>query len=344
MSENATSAESKKNQPGWYKEISKYAQPDLKKSIWQLINTFVPYFALWISMVYLVQRGTSYWIILGLATVTALLHVRIFIFFHDACHGSFFASRRANKILGYVAGIVTFTPFEEWRRLHNIHHATSGDLDRRGVGDIWTMTVEEYRASSKIKRIAYRVFRNPLVMFGLGPVILFLVSMRIPSKESKKEERRSVIITNIALILIVLGLGFSIGFSVYFKILIPVTFIAGAAGIWLFYVQHQFEDSYWSKNADWDMIKSALKGSSYYKLPKILQWFTGNIGLHHIHHLRPRIPNYYLQSCNDNIPAFSEIKPLTISTSLKSLWLDLWDENKEKLVSFRSLRTDTNLC
>jgi omega-6 fatty acid desaturase (delta-12 desaturase) len=263
--------------------------------------------------------------------------VRVFILFHDCCHGSFFASRRANTILGYVSGILTFTPYEDWRYAHNIHHATAGDLDRRGIGEIRTMTIAEYLAAPMQRRLAYRIYRNPFVLFGPGAALLFLFFQRFTTKGAGKRERRSVILTNVALLAIIAAASATIGLQTYLLIQLPIILIAGSLGLWLFYIQHQFESVYWARNETWDPLKVALEGSSYFKLPKILQWFSGNIGLHHIHHVRPSIPNYNLQQCYDDMPAFQAVVPLTILTSLKSLRLSLYDEKQKKLISFRSL-------
>jgi omega-6 fatty acid desaturase (delta-12 desaturase) len=301
------------------------------------VNTFVPYIALWALMVYFIRAGFSYWLTLPLIVLAAALQVRIFIFFHDCGHGSFFASPRANTIVGYVTGILTFTPYHDWRRAHAKHHATAGDLDRRGWGDVWTMTVEEYLAAPRVKRLAYRLFRNPLLMFGLGPALIFLVTQRFPHKGAKKREINSVIITDLAILAIVIVASLTIGLRTYLLIQLPILLIAGVFGLWLFYVQHQYEGVYWARHEVWDPIKAALQGSSYYRLPKVFQWFSGNIGLHHIHHLRPRIPNYSLQRCHDAIPAMQEVQPLGFLESLKSLRMNLYDEKQKRLVSFRSL-------
>jgi len=324
--------------PDWYQATSKFGRSSPRKAIWQLLNTFVPYIALWALMVYLVQQGYSYWMILVFTVAAALLLLRIFIFFHDCCHGSFFASHRANRVLGYVSGILTFTPFEKWQHSHAGHHTTAGDLDRRGTGDVWTLTVEEYLAAPRLKRLVYRLFRNPFVMFGLGPAALFLISHRFFGKGDGKRERYSVILTNIAILMIFLSAGLTIGFRTYLLIQLPLFLIAGLLGIWLFYVQHQFEGVYWARHDAWDPMRAALEGSSYYRLPGVLQWFSGNIGLHHIHHVRPRIPNYNLQQCYNNIPALQAVKPLTIRGSLKSAGMKMWDEKQQKMVSFRSLK------
>lgn len=333
------SNDTKVARPAWLKTTRKYEQTDLRKAIWQLTNTFLPYLALWYVMIRTVQLDYPYWMTLALAVLAAALLARIFIFFHDCGHGSFFASRRARTILGYITGVLTFTPYQDWAHNHRIHHATAGDLDRRDVGDVWTMTVEEYRAAPRTRRIFYRLVRNPIFMLGIGPIWVFLISQRFPHKNAKRRERRSVLITNLALLAILILASVTIGPWVYLLVQLPVILIVAAAGIWLFYVQHQFDGVYWARHEEWDPIRASLEGSSYYKLPKVLQWFTGNIGLHHIHHIRPRIPNYNLQRCYDETPEFQAVKPITLRTSLRSLWFNLYDEQSGKLVSFRALKT-----
>jgi omega-6 fatty acid desaturase (delta-12 desaturase) len=323
--------------PAWFQTTAKYGHADLRKSLWQLVDTFLPYGLLWALMFYTVRQRYPYWVTLALAVVAGGIQVRVFILFHDCCHGSFFASRRANTILGYISGILTFTPYEDWRYAHNIHHATAGDLDRRGIGDIRTMTTAEYLAAPRRRRLAYRIYRNPFVLFGPGAALLFLCFQRFTTKGAGKRERRSVFLTNAALLVIVGAASLTIGLQTYLMIQLPIILIAGSLGLWLFYIQHQFESVYWAHNESWDPIKVALEGSSYFKLPKILQWFSGNIGLHHIHHVRPSIPNYHLQKCYDDMPAFQAVVPLTILTSVKSLRLSLYDEEQKKLISFRSL-------
>jgi len=326
-------------EPKWYKALSTYEQPNRRKAVWQLFNTFGPYIALWALMVYLVRQGYSYWITLAFAAVAAVLFTRIYIFFHDCCHRSFFASPRANRILGYIAGILTCTPYEDWRRAHAGHHATAGDLDRRGVGDVWMMTVAEYLAAPPWKRFAYRFLRNPVVMLGLVPAGLSLILHRFPHRGAGKRERQSVIVTNLAILAMIGLASVTIGVGTYLSIQLPITLMAGTVGVWLFYVQHQYEGVYWARHQDWDPMKAALEGSSYYRLPKVLQWCTGNIGLHHIHHARPSIPNYNLQQCCDDIPVLRAVEPMTFRKSLKSLRMNLWDEQAQKLVSFRSMKT-----
>jgi len=339
MRADSGAAKGQVSESDWHRALSKYEQPNLRRAVWQLLDTVVPYLTLWVLMVLTVHHGFPYWITLALAVVAAGLLVRIFIFFHDCCHGSFFPSRRANRILGYVSGILTFTPYEDWRRAHAGHHATSGDLDRRGTGDVWTLTVREYLAAPKLKRLAYRLVRNRFVMFGLAPACLSLILQRIPHRMAGKRECYSVIFTDLAIAAIIGVASVTIGVRTYLMIQLPIMLIAGTIGVWLFYVQHHYEGVYWARHQDWDPMRAALEGSSYYKLPGMLQWVTGNIGLHHIHHLRPRIPNYNLQQCYDDMPVMQAVEPLTIRRSLKSLRMNLWDEKEHKLVSFRSMRT-----
>ena len=325
-------------EPAWYPALVRYGKPDLRKATWQLLDTLVPYLALWVLMIRVVQQGFSYWITLALAVVAGAFLVRVFILFHDCCHGSFFASRRANRILGYVSGILAFTPYEDWRRTHAGHHATAGDLDRRGIGDVWTLTVDEYLAAPRLKQLAYRFFRHPVVTFGLGPAVMFLIVQRFPQKGARRQERFGVILTDLAILAIIAVASLTIGLRTYLLIQLPIVLVAASTGVWLFYVQHQFAGVYWARHKDWDPVRAALEGSSYYRLPKLLRWFTGNIGLHHIHHARPRIPNYNLQQCYDDIPALQAIQPLTLRKSFRSLWMNLWDEAQQELVSFRSTK------
>ena len=322
-----------------YQVLAEYEKPVLRKAVWQLLNTLIPYAVLWCLMVYTVLQDYSYWITLGLSVMAVPFMVRTFIMFHDCGHGSFFASHRANRILGYISGILTMTPYEDWQRAHAGHHATSGDLDRRGEGDIWTMTVEEYRAAPWYTRLGYRMYRNPFVMLVLGPITFTVFLQRLWHPGARKRERFSVIVTNISLLALVILASLTIGFLTLIKIQLPITLMGGAIGVWLFYVQHQYESTDWTTHEEWDTIRMALEGSSYYKLPKVLQWCTGNIGLHHIHHVRPRIPNYNLQKACDEIPLLRDKEPLTFWRSLKSLRMNLWDKKRNRLVSFGVLKT-----
>lgn len=318
----------------WKKLLAPYHRSVAWKGLWQLTNTLVPYAALW----YLMYRSlaVSVWLTLPLALLAGGFLVRIFIIFHDCTHGSFFNSRRANELVGCVMGLFCFTPYYRWRREHSAHHASAGDLDRRGTGDVWTMTVQEYLEASRWKRCAYRLARNPFILFVIAPLMLFLVLERIPTAKDGPRERLSVHGTNAALVLMVAGLSWVFGWKAYLVLQLAAVMVAGSAGVWLFYVQHQFEGVYWERGQDWDYEKAALHGSSYYKLPRVLQWFSGNIGFHHIHHLSPRIPNYHLENCQRSEPLFQTVKPVTLLASLKSFNFRLWDERRRKMVGYPS--------
>ena len=321
----------------WRAAVAPFQKADTRRSVWQLINSAVPYAILLILMYF--SLAVSYWLTLALAVFASGFMVRLFIIFHDAGHGSFFNSQRANDVTGIITGIVTFTPYYAWRHSHAIHHATSGDLDRRGVGDVWTMTVAEYVAAPRLKRAVYRFFRFPLVTIGLGPLFMFLISHRLYDVSTTgAREKHSVVYTNLALLLIVVVAALTIGLDKYILIQLPIVWIGGAAGVWMFYVQHQFEGMVWERHDKWNYVEAALEGSSFYKLPKVLQWFTGNIGFHHIHHLSPRIPNYYLEQCHKSDPLFQAVNPLTLRSSLKSLSLRLWDEQQQRLVGFGGIK------
>lgn len=320
----------------WKAIVLKYQKPSTARAIWQIIDTLIPIAALW----YLMYRclSVSWWLLVPLAMLTGAFLVRVFIIFHDCGHGSFFKSRPANDIVGFIAGVLTFTPYYHWRWEHAIHHSTVGDLDRRGVGDVWTLTVQEYLESSRWRKFAYRLARNPVVLFVIAPLYLFLISQRIPASNANPRERQSVYLMNLALLGMAIGLSCIFGLKAYLLIQLIALMTAGSAGVWLFYVQHQFEGVYWERGEDWSFVKSALQGSSFYKLPRVLQWFSGNIGFHHIHHLSPRIPNYNLEKCHKADPLFQEVKPVTLFGSLKSFTFRLWDEERRRLVSFRHLK------
>jgi acyl-lipid omega-6 desaturase (Delta-12 desaturase) len=324
------------DRPFWREDLAPYAQPNLRRSLIDLLTSVVPYLALSYAM-YL-ALGVSYLLVLAIAIPAAGFLVRTFILFHDCSHGSFLPSKRANAWLGVVLGLMVYSPFLRWRHDHAIHHATSGDLDRRGGGDIRTLTVAEYQALSPRSRLAYRIFRHPLVMFGIGPIVALLVGPRIVARDARPRMRRSVIGTNIALALLIAALCWLMGWSSFLLVQAPTIMLAGSAGIWLFYVQHQFEDAYWQTTDGWSYADAALRGSSYLKLPKILQFFSGNIGLHHVHHLNARIPNYNLQRAHDENPIFHEVPTLTLRDGLRSVRLKLWDEERRGMVSFAQAR------
>lgn len=319
----------------WKKAIAPYQQPNLRRSLWQLANTLIPYTLLWVMMVWAVR--VSYWLTIPLIILAAGFMVRAFIIFHDCGHGSFFASRRANEIIGFITGLVVLTPYFSWRHGHALHHASSGDLDRRGPGDIWMMTVNEYRAASPWQRFGYRLYRTPVILFLIGPALLFLLFQRFPNKYDRAKERRSVYLTDLAILLQAILISLLIGFKAYIILQTAVMALAATAGVWLFYVQHQYEGVYWQPHEKWDYAIAAVTGSSFYKLPRILQWFTGNIGYHHIHHLSPRIPNYNLEACHEDNPDL-QVKPLTFRESLHCLRYRLWDEANARLINFREFR------
>jgi omega-6 fatty acid desaturase (delta-12 desaturase) len=329
-----------KNKPDtskWKEIVARYQKPSIGKGVWQIINTLVPYVALWCLM-YL-SVSVSWWLTIPLAALAGAFLVRMFIISHDCGHGSFFKSKVANHILGAVTGVLTFTPFYHWRWEHSIHHSSSGDLDRRGTGDVWTLTVQEYLESSRWRRFSYRLARNPIVLFIIAPLVLFVVLQRFPKLRAPTKERYSVYWTNLAIGSIAAGLILLFGLKAYLIIQLTVLMVAGSAGVWLFYVQHQFEGVYWERAGEWDYATAALKGSSFYKLPRVLQWFSGNIGFHHIHHLSPRIPNYHLEKCHRAEPLFQAVKPVTLFSSMKSFTFRLWDERRRKLVGYSHLRT-----
>ena len=323
--------------PEWYKETAKYASFDVGIAIRQLLTTLIPYFFLLAIMVGMVRRGYPYSMVLALAAVAAALFVRIFIFFHDCTHGSFLPSPRWNTRVGFFCGVLTFTAFYDWRRSHAGHHITVGDLDRRGIGDITTLTVAEYLASTPWQRLCYRLYRSPVVMFGIGPAYYFLLRNRWPSKGAHKQDIHSVVITNLAILAMAGTASWALGFKTYIMVQLPVLLLAATFGVWLFYIQHQFEGVYWERHENWNPWTAALEGASYYKLPAVLQWLSGNIGFHHVHHARPGIPNYHLQQCYDETPELKRVHPVTVRDSLRSYRLNLWDEERRRLVSFGSL-------
>lgn len=320
----------------WKGSVLKYQEPSLWRAIWQVTNTLGLYMVLW----YLAYRSlaVSYWLTVPIAILAGGVLVRVFIIFHDCGHGSFFKSRLANDIFGFITGLLTFTPYYHWRWEHAIHHASAGNLDKRGTGDIWTLTVQEYIESSRWRRFAYRLARNPVVLFLIAPLFLFVVHQRFPTRGANARERHSVHLMNLAIVALAAALCLAFGFKAYLLIQLIAIAVAGSAGVWMFYVQHQFEDVQWERAEEWDFTAAALEGSSFYKLPRVLQWFTGNIGFHHIHHLSSRIPNYNLERCHRELKEAQDVKPITFLPSLKSLFLHLWDEESKRLVGFREMR------
>jgi omega-6 fatty acid desaturase (delta-12 desaturase) len=321
---------------GWQVAVRKYQRPRLRASLWQIANSYGGLILVVGAMV--ATLGIGAWFTLLLAIPAAGFLVRIFIIQHDCGHGSFFRSRRANDAVGIVSGILTMTPYQYWRKTHAIHHAHHAELEERGIGDVWTLTVDEYLEAPRWKRVVYRVFRNPIFLFVLAPAFNFVVAQRIRGGIQatwNTGERASVWWTNLALAgLLAAGMA-TIGLGSTLLITLPIIGIAASVGTWLFYVQHQFERTYWEHTPEWDYTLAALHGSSYYRLPRVLQWFTGNIGFHHIHHLSPRIPNYDLERVHEENPMFQRVVQLTLASSLRTMVLTLWDENERRLVSFR---------
>ncbi len=316
--------------------VRKYARPELGRALLDLATSVVPFLGLWVAMYFALD--VSYLIVLALSIPAAGFLVRTFIVFHDCTHGSFLPSRRWTGIVGRFTGLLVFAPFRAWQRDHAVHHATAGDLDRRGQGDVPTLTVAEYRAMPWIARTGYRLFRNPAVMFTIGPVFAMMIKPRIVARDARSRLRNSVYLTNVALVATLTGLGFWLGFGKFWLVEGPSALLAGMAGVWLFYVQHQFEDVYWENSAEWSYDDAALRGSSYLRLPKVLQFFTGNIGLHHVHHLSAAIPNYKLQAAHDGVPVFQSVPVLTFWDGIKTTRLKLWDEQAGRLVGWREVR------
>jgi len=319
----------------WQALVAPYTTPEVRRSVWQVITSVVPFIALWAVMYW--SLSVSYVLTLALAILAAGFLVRAFIIFHDCCHGSFFKSRRANDALGIALGVLTFTAYYHWRHEHAIHHATAGNLDKRGVGDVPVMTVAEYLAAPWWKKAGYRFLRNPLMLFTIGAPFMFLVVQRFAAPRSARREKLSVVYTDLALLILFGGLSLLLGWREVALVQLPIMVISSISGVWLFYVQHQFEGVYWAHKDNWNFARAGFEGSSFYKLPSVLQWFTGNIGFHHIHHLSPKVPNYLLPKCHYENPPL-QIRPLTLWHSFKSARLHLYDEASQRLVSFNALK------
>jgi omega-6 fatty acid desaturase (delta-12 desaturase) len=320
----------------WREIVARYQVPSVPRAVWQLSSTLILLVATSVVMYW--SLDVSYWLTLALALPAAGLFIRTFIIMHDCGHGSFLPSRTWNDVVGFITGVLTSTPYAHWRREHAIHHATSGHLDERGTGDVTTLTVKEYLSASRWQRIYYRVYRNPLTLLIVGPVILF-IKHRWPTRGiAGAREIFNVHATNIAMAAIAATLALLIGVRELVMIWAPVFLLAGSIGVLLFYVQHQFEDAYWRAAPEWDYATAAVMGSSYFRLPRVLQWFTGNIGFHHVHHLSPRIPNYSLERCHRENPTFQRVTTLTLRESFRTLRLKLWDEDKGRMVGWREFR------
>lgn len=318
-----------------HKNVAPFAKSDLKKSIFQLVNTIPPLLILWFAAYQ--ALSVSVWLTIAISIIAAGFIVRTFIIFHDCTHGSFFKNKKANSIVGTITGVLTLFAFEKWKREHAIHHATSSNLDKRGVGDIWVMTIQEYQEASFWQRFAYRVYRNPLVMFGFGPLYLVLITSRFNRKDARKKERMNTYLINLSLVVLYTGLILLVGWQAFVLIQGTMMFTAGALGIWLFYIQHTFEDAYFEEETEWDYVKAAVDGSSYYKLPKVLQWATGNIGFHHVHHLAPRVPNYNLEMAHELTPPLHQATTIDVKKSLESLRYKLYDPEHKTFVTFRGV-------
>ncbi|RJP61834.1 MAG: fatty acid desaturase [Candidatus Auribacter fodinae] len=322
----------------WGIQQNKLEYSDVKKSIEQILTSFIPYFILLTIIYFLLRNGYPYWVALLFTPIASLFLIKIFIILHDCSHKSYLGKSIIGCfILGHICGILTFTSFFSFRRSHVIHHATVSNLEKRGVGDIWTLTVDEYLSLPQLKKIVYRIFRNPIFLFGIVPPILFIVLNRIPEKTDRLKEILSIIFTN-AMIVVILAIAyFTIGFKMYVAIQLPVICLASSFGVWLFYIHHQFKNVYWSHNKDWNRFDAATKGSSFYKFPGFIEWFTGHIGYHYIHHLNYRIPNYKLEKYYRETPQL-HMKPFAFRDGFESMFLALWDEKTGKLVSFSTLK------
>ncbi|MCB0661298.1 MAG: fatty acid desaturase [Saprospiraceae bacterium] len=342
-------SEIKKFLKNWNDIVAEYSTPSVKKATIQILNSFLPFIGLWVLMYF--SLDWSYWITLGLAAVNAFFLVRIFIIQHDCGHQSFLRSRNVNNTIGFIASFFSTIPYKYWARSHNYHHAHCGQLEVRDIGDIEVLTVEEFESLSKAKQIQYRVFRSPIVMFLIGPIWYLGVTLRLPLVDLKgwKKTYRSQFFSNVYMLLVYALLGTIIGWQEFFMVQVPIIVLFGVIAVWFFYVQHQHEDTYKQWKENWEYLLAAIKGSTHYKLPKLVQWLTGNIGFHHIHHLGPKIPNYNLEKCYNENPVLNKfVTSVTFKESLKCMFNKLWDEEQQKMITFREYknlsRTKTKLA
>ena len=317
-------------------DLERYARSDLGRSLRSLATSLLPYLVLWGAM--FAAYSTSYWLVLLLAVPAAGFLVRTYIMFHDCVHGSLMSSKRANAWLGTALGLLVFTPFARWRYEHLIHHATAGDLDRRFIGDVPMLTVAEYRAKPWFFRLGYRLYRTPLVMFGLGSIYSTILMQRVPTPAARNRLQRSVWLTNVAVVVLVAALCVAFGWQAVLFVELPLVVLAGSVGIWLFYVQHQFDDTYWERTDEWSFNDAAIRGSSHLALPKVLQFFSGNIGFHHVHHFNPKIPNYNLQRAHEEQPMFASVPSVSLSDGLRAVQLKLWDEDAQRMTTWKQAR------
>jgi omega-6 fatty acid desaturase (delta-12 desaturase) len=317
-------------------DLAAYSQPRLGRSLLDLATSVVAYLALTVIMY--ATAGDSIWLTLALAIPAGGFLLRTFIVFHDCGHGSFMPTRAGNRWVGRFTALLVWQPFENWRFDHAVHHGSAGDLERRGVGDVPTMTVAEYYALPPKQRLGYKLFRNPLVMFGIGPIWSLMIGPRLSSRDKRRRLRNSIILTNLTLAAALTALCLAFGVPTVLLVQIVPAYLAGMAGVFLFYVQHQFEDVYWESGERWSYADAALEGSSYLKLPKVLQFFTGNIGLHHVHHLNARVPNYNLQAAHDENEVFADVPVLTIRDGLKCVRLKLIDTDSGRIVTWAEAR------
>ncbi|HTX72181.1 MAG TPA: fatty acid desaturase [Rectinemataceae bacterium] len=324
--------------PQWTDSLRSYENGQTARSLLQLASSVLPYLALGFLMHLALIRSWPYWVVLLLSLPAAGFLVRTFILQHDCGHGSFFRSRVANSIVGSICGFLTFTPYFDFKKSHAMHHGTVANLDRRGAGDVWTMTLDEYCSAPPLTRFVYRAVRNPFFFFLVLPPLIFVLFNRFPQKYSGRRELLSILLTDLVVAAAVYLTIRTVGFGAYVAVQGPTIYFASMAGVWLFFIQHQYENVYWAHDADWDPIRASLEGSSFYDLPPVLRFFSGNIGFHHIHHLDSRIPNYRLKQCNDATEQARSVHPIGLWEGFRSLSLHLWDESTGKLVRFRGAR------
>lgn len=324
---------------GWAQKLVRYREPDVQRGIIEIVVTVVPFIGFWAAAYFSLQF--AYWLTVLLCVLAAFFLVRLFLILHDCGHGSFFKNKAANDWVGRVCGLLTLTPFGVWRKSHNLHHATSGNLERRGIGDIETMTVTEYRAQPWYERLRYRLYRNPITLFVVGPAYVFLIANRLPMGFTRSGAGPwvSAMLNNASLILFVAGMMWLVGVVPFLAVHLPVVLLAASIGVWLFFVQHQFEGTVWENEGEWDVQTAALRGSSHYDLPLVLRWLTANIGVHHVHHLNARIPFYRLRHVLRDYPELISMGRLTLWESFGCIKLALWCEQQKRLISFRELRS-----